>query len=71
MYHSNQAYNYPSFLVDKYVLFLTSYIPKRGKYINAISVPVSFEIIRLYLYFFKIKFSLMETNDWRTNCVGT
>lgn len=37
----------PICLVDKYVLFLTSNIPKRERYINAISVPVSFDNIRL------------------------
>lgn len=37
----------PICLVDRYVLFLTSNIPKRGRYINAISVPVSFDNIRL------------------------
>lgn len=37
----------PICLVDRYVLFLTSNIPKRGRYINAISVPVSFDKIRL------------------------
>lgn len=43
-------------LVDKYVLFLTSNVPNRGSYINAINVPVSFENFRIcqfmiYLFF--------------------
>lgn len=34
-------------LVDKYVMFLTSSIPKRENYINAISLPVSFFLTNL------------------------
>lgn len=39
----NDTDKYPIFLVDKHILFLTSNVPKRGRYINAITVPVSFE----------------------------
>lgn len=57
--HHNQTNKYPFGLVDKYVLFLTSNVPKRGRYINAISVPVSFEKHRLCqfynCYFFQHK----------------
>lgn len=59
----------PICLVDRYVLFLTSNIPKRGRYINAISVPVSFvTFVSLYL---KIECSSAEINICCTYCDRT
>lgn len=58
----------PICLVDRYVLFLTSNIPKRGRYINAISVPVSFDNIRLSLFenwiFFSWKKYMLYILGW-------
>lgn len=58
--HWNQTNRYLFGLVDRFVLSLTSNVHTRGRYINAIIVPVCFEDIRLF--YFKISLFFKRIN---------